>query len=305
MFEKGVEMMIKRSLWIVLCVLVFLALTTMVAWASGEGSPGGQGEDGTADVLWVALAPLLAIATSVERVLEMVWERWEKAGVRPNLAGEPDSSNLEYVMKKKLRSHWLGTLIAVIAIGLTNVRFFRMVGFDVLFSSPNLLLFNAGIGGIFDDFTVGTLIDWALTAGIIGWGGTELTHSIIEGLVKGRGLWKEMREVEAGQKSITDAKFFNDYIVPELEKRGVSVASLRQAIQILNQAGVPAGQFIGSMTTGKVDEFLGQLEAQPGTAEAGQSLRVLLEGVPPEKVMEVPNILNLLTPDLRRRFLGA
>ena len=297
--------MIRRSLWIVLGVLALLVLTVTVAWASGEGAPLGQDEEVTANVLWVALAPLIAIATSVERVLEMVWERWEKAGLRPNLAGEPDPSAPGYVMKKKLRSHWLGTVMAVVAVGLTNVRLFRLLGFDVLFSSPDLLLFNAGIGGILDDFTVGTLIDWVLTAGIIGWGGTELTHSLIEGLVKGRSLWKEMREVEAGQKSITDAKFFNDYIAPELEKRGVSVTSLRQAIQILNQVGVPVDEFVGSMTTGKVDKFLGQLEAQPETAEAGQALRTLLEGVPPEKAMEVPNILNLLTPELRQRFLGA
>jgi hypothetical protein len=34
-------------------------------------------------------------------------------------------------------------------------------------------------------------------------------------------------------------------------------------------------------------------------------LRALLEGVPPEKAVEIPNVLNLLTPDLRQRFLGA
>ena len=297
--------MVKRSLWIVLGVLALLALTTTVAWASGEGVPFGQDEEITADALWVTLAPLLAIATFIERVLEMVWERWEKAGLWPNPAGVSDPSAADYIMKKKLRSHWLGTAIAVVVIALTNVRLFRLLGFDVLFSSPDLVLFNAGIGGIFDDFTVGTLIDWLLTAAVIGWGGTELTHSLIEGLVKGRSLWKEMREVEAGQKSIVDAKFFNDYITPELEKRGVSVASLRQAIQTLNEVGVPVDQFIGSMTAGKVDEFLGQLEARTETAKGGQAVRALLEGVPPEKAVEVPNVLNLLTPELRRRFLGA
>ena len=204
-----------------------------------------------------------------------------------------------------MRSHWLGTLIAIVAIGLTNVRLFRLLGFDVLFSSADMVLFDAGIGGILDDFTVGTLIDWVLTATVIGWGGTELTHNIIEGLVKGRGLWKEMREVESGQKSIADAQFFNDYVAPQLEERGVSVAMLRQAFQTLDVVGVPVDQFIGSMTIGKADEFLGQLEAQTETAEAGQTLRALLEGVPPEKAVEVPNVLNLLTPELRQRFLGA
>ena len=297
--------MVKQSLWVVLGVLVLLALTTTVVWASGERAPGDQEEEPVSDVLWVTLAPLVAIATFIERVLEVIWERWEKTGLWPNRPGEADTSAPDYVMKKKARSHWVGTLIAVVATGLTNVRLFRLLGFDVLFSSPNLMLFDAGIGGIFDDFTVGTLIDWLMTAGIIGWGGTELTHSIVEGLVKGRSLWKEMREVEAGQRSITDARFFNDYIVPELEKRGVSVASLRQTIHTLKTVGVPVDQLVGSMTVGQVDEFLGQLEAQPATAEAGRAVRDLLEGVPPEKTVEIPDVLNLLTPELRKRFLGA
>ena len=294
----------KRRFWIGVAVLALLALTTTVAWAAGGGAPFGQ-EEVTADALWIALAPLVAIATVVERVLEVMWERWEKAGIWPHPAGVLDTSASDYVMKKKTGSHWLGTLIAVIAIGLTNVRLFRLLGFDVLFSNPSLMLFDAGIGGIFDDFTVGTLIDWVLTAGVIGWGGTELTHSVLEGLVKGRNLWKEMREVEAGRKSILDAKFFNDYVVPELEKRGVSAAMLSEAFQTLGKAGVSVDQFIGSMTAGKVDEFLGQLEAQPEMAGAGQAIRTLLEGVPPEKAMEVPNVLNLLTPEQRQRFLGV
>jgi len=310
--------MMKRSLWIILGVLALLALTTTVAWAGCHGTPhyvgglagaaeapSGQQDEGQADALWVTLAPLLAIATSIERVLEMIWERWEKTGTWPNPTGEPNHSAPDYVMKKKQRSHWLGTALAVGAVGLTNMRFFRLLGFEVLFSAPNLQLFDAGIGGILDDFTVGTLIDWLLTAGIIGWGGTELTHSIIEGLVKGRSLWKEMREVESGEKSIMDAQFFNDYVAPKLEKRGVSVAMLRQAFQTLNGIGVPVDQFIGSMATGTVDDFLDQLGAQAETAGASQAVRTLLEGVPPETAMEIPNVLNLLTPDLRQRFLGA
>jgi hypothetical protein len=257
------------------------------------------------DPLWVALAPLLAIATSVERILEVIWDRWEEPGVWPNRAGVPDTKSPEYVAQKRVRSHWLGTLIAFLVIGLTNVRFFRLLGIDVLFSSPNLELFNLGVGGILDHFTVGTLIDWVLTAGVIGWGGTELTHSIIEGLVKGRNLWKEMREVEAGRKSILDARFFNDYVAPELEKRGVSVASLRQAFQTLRTLGVSPDQLIGEMTTGQLDRFLAQLEADPQKAQAAQVVRTLLEGVPPERQAEIPNILNLLTPEQRRRFLGA
>lgn len=294
----------RRGIWIVLGVLMLLAITTTVAWASGDIAPPGQDEGVSADVLWVTLAPLIAIATFTERVLEVFWERWERAGLWPNPAGQ-DTSVAGYVPWKRVRSHWLGTLVAVIAIGLTNVRLFRLLGFDVLFSSPGLVLFNAGIGGILDDFTVGTLIDWVMTAGIVGWGGTELTHNVIEGLVKGRGLWKEMQNVEAGRQSILDAKFFNDYVAPELERRGVSVASLSHVVQTLEGLGVPVDEFIGSMTVGKADELLTRLEADPKRAEAGQALRAFLEGVPPEKAMEIPNVLNLLTPEQRKRFLGV
>jgi hypothetical protein len=296
--------MVKKSLWIVLGVVILLAITTSVAWASGEIAPLGQDEEVTTDVLWTTLAPLVAIATFVERALEVFWGRWEKKDLKPNPKGV-DKSDPDYILWKKASSQWLGTLIALVAIGLTNVRLFRLLGFDVLFSSPNLVLFNAGIGGIFDSFTVGTLIDWVLTAAVIGWGGTELTHNVIEGLVKGRSVWKETQEVAAGRKSIVDAKFFNDYISPELEKRGISVASLRQAIHTMKGFGVPVDDFISSMTIGKANEYLKELETDPKKTEAVQALRTFLEGVPPEKSVEIPNVLNLLTPEQRQRFLGA
>ena len=290
----------RRVFWIIVAVMGVLAITTTTAWAD-DGT--GTSTDISADALWVTLAPVIAIATATERILEMFWERWEKVGLRPNKNGVADTSSPDYILRKKSGSHWLGTLVAIVAVGLTNARFFRLLGLDVLFS--NMQLFQSSIGGIFDDFTIGTLVDWILTAGIVGWGGTELTHSVIEGLVKGRNLWGEMREVEAGRKSILDAKFFNDYIVPRLKDKGISVDSLRQTMQTLNAVGISPDQLIGSLTSGKVSEFLGSLEAKPETAAAGQSIRTLLEGVPPQQAAEIPNILNLLTHEQRQRFLGS
>jgi hypothetical protein len=292
--------MMKRAFRIAVGVLVLLALTSAVAWAA----PAAQEGEAAVDALWIALAPLVAIATFVERILEAFWERWEKVGLWPNRVGVPDVSSPDYVMKKKLGSHWLGTLLALVAVGLTNLRFFRLLGFDVL-CSQGPVLFDAGIGGIFDAFTVGTLIDWVLTAGVIGWGGTELTHSVIEGLVKGRNLWKEMREVKEGQKSILDVKFFNDYVTPQLERHGISVAALRQTFQTLSAAGVSVDTLIGEMTAGKADAFLTQLEERPNTQEAARAVRTLLEGVPPEQRAEIPHLLGLITREQRQRFLGA
>jgi hypothetical protein len=297
-------MMGRRIVRVVILVLMLLALTSPVALASnGDPPTDGTGTESTTDALVMVLAPIVAIATAVERVLEVFWDRWEKSGTWPHKAGVPDTKSPQYVSNKQVASQVLGTVFAFVAVGLTNARFFRLLGLDVLFS--NLMLFDINIGGIVDDFTVGTLVDWLMTSVVIGFGGTELTHSIIEGLVKGRNLWKEMREVEAGRKSILDAKFFNDYIAPELEKRGVSVATLRQAFQALESAGVSADQFISSMTIGKADEFLNQLEERPDAAQAAGAVRALLEGVPAEKALEVPNILSLLTPDQRERFLGV
>jgi len=295
--------MSKRIFRIAIMTLALLALTATVALADENGSPLGQMGDETTDALWATLAPIVAIATSTERILEMFWDRWERNGAWPNKNGVTDTSSSGYIMKKKTGSHWLGTLVALIAVGLTNARFFRLLGLEVLFS--DIPLFTSSIGGIFDEFTIGTLVDWALTAGIVGWGGTELTHSVIEGLVKGRNLWKEMQEVEEGRKSILDAKFFNNYIVPELKKHGISTDALRQTLQTLQAANVPVDQFISSMTTGKVDQFLNQLEAKPETAQAVKAVRTLLEGAPPERLMEFPNVLNLLTTEQRKRFLGA
>jgi hypothetical protein len=293
--------MSRRVFWIATAVIALLILTTSVALAA----PLNQEGEATADALWTTLAPLIAIATAIERILEAFWDRWEKAKLSPGLRRIADPESDDYIRKKKLWSHWLGTIMAIFAIGLTNVRFFHLLGFDVLFSSPDLILFDAGIGGILDDFTLGSLIDWLVTAGIIGWGGTELTHSVIEGLVKGRALWKEMREVQAGRQSITDARFFNDYVAPQLEELGIEVNTLRQAVSSLNQIGVPVDQFIGDMTAGKVTQFLGQLEGRPETAEAAQAVRTVLEGVPAEKQIEIPNVIGLLTKDQRERFLGG
>jgi len=113
--------------------------------------------------------------------------------------------------------------------------------------------------------------------------------------------------VQEGSKSIMDVEFISDYIVPKLEKRGIPVETVRQAFQTLNTVGVSPDQIISQMTIGKADEFLAELEASddPKKAEAALSARILLEGVPAEKKMEIPNVLGLLDSNQLKRFLGA
>jgi len=293
--------MCKRGLWVILAVLLLLMFTATVAWAA----PARQQDEGTGQsALWAALAPLIAIATSIERVMERFWERWEDKDTWPNKNGvslEERQSDV-YKQFKKDRVHWLGFGLAVVAIGLTNVRLFRLLGLDVLFSA-SVPLFDLGVGGVFDEFTPGTLIDWLGTAFVIGWGGTELTHSVITGLVRGRKLWEEMREVQRGEKSLLDVQFFQQEIAPQLEAQGVTVASLREAFTMLRQVGVSVDDLIANMTVGKAEEFLSGLEG-----EAGRTMLSLLQGTPEAKgpdPIQLGKVLDKLAPDLRQRFLGA
>lgn len=290
-----------RNLLVSLVMVFILALTVMPAWAA----PAAQGEeDITANALWGTLVPLLAMATAIERLLERFWERWEKARAWPNSKGVPSQERESRAHKefKKARGHWLGFGLAILAIALTNVRLFHQLGLDVLFSASTAL-FDLGIGGLFDDFTLGTLVDWFGTAFVIGWGGTELTHSVITGLVRGRGLWKEMQEVQQGQKSILQVEFFKDEIAPALEELGISVTALRQALKALNAAGVSVDELIAQMTVGKAEEFLSGADN-----DAARAMLTLLEGVPeagkPDAV-QIGWLLDWLAPESRQRFLGA
>ena len=189
------------------------------------------------------------------------------------------------------------------AIALTNVRLFRLLNLDVgLLLPAGQPLFNLGIGGIFDDFTVGTLIDWVMTAVIVGWSGTELTHSILVGLVKSRQLWEETQAVQAGQKSLLDVQFVKDIIGPELDKMGLSLTSLRTAFTALDKIGVKPDQIIVNMVTGKAEEFLQE------QGKAGQALLNLLEGdvtSPGCDPVDLGKLLDKIAPDARKQFLGA
>lgn len=295
----------RKGLGIILGVVLLLALTTTVAWAAPLQQDGGEM---TTDTLWVTLAPLIAIATSIERVLEGFWDRYERKDAWPNKGGVANTDSSVYRTFKRERTHLLGFGLSLIAIALTNVRLFHLLGCDVLFCDPRLQLFDLDVGGIFDSFTVGTLIDWLATGFVIGWGGTELTHSLIEGLVKGRNLWKEMQAVREGERALNETRLFNETIVPISEQLGIPATTLRQVFETLDTAGVSVDQFIAEMATGKVEQLLATLEAKPQTQEAAGAVRALLEGTPaarPARPVQIGRVLDKLSPELRQRLYGA
>ena len=286
----------KRWMMVLVWVSILLAASTAIALAQDGSSSAEQ------SALWTMLAPIVAIATSTERILEMFWNRYEKAGVWPNKAGVADPKRSEYVFSKTQRSYWLGTAIAFIAVGLSNARFFRLLGLEVLFA--NTELFHLAIGGIFDHFTVGSAIDWALTAGVIGWGGTELVHNIIEGLVKGRNLWKETQQVRAGERQFTETQLFYDYALPQLERLGIPAATFFQIVSWLREANIPLDTFISATLNQQQDAFFAQLEASPTGSRAAEALRNLLEreAIAPESLIQIPSLLKTFAPQMAERL---
>ncbi len=254
--------------------------------------------------LWIILAPVVAIATMTERVLEVYWNRFEQRGLWPNREGVECTDDEAYILHKQQISHWLGTALAAILVGLTNVRFFRLLGLEVLFT--DLLLFDLGIGGIFDAFTLGTLIDWILTAAVIGWGGTELVHQIIEGLTKGRRLWKETQQVREGEKNLLETELFYDYILPQLEDLGIEPGKLYQIIGLLREAGVPLDDLINAAATDAMDNFYAKLQATPEGARIAEAMHNVMEsqGIEPQNLVQLPGILNPLSPQACEQLLG-
>ncbi|MGC9356313.1 MAG: hypothetical protein ACP5GX_00505 [Anaerolineae bacterium] len=280
--------------------LATLLILTCGAVLAQEGTPTLQEQDS----LWQILAPITAIATTVERALEVYWNRSEKKGLWPHKEGVPCPKEEDYVLHKQQMSHWLGTALAMIFVGLTNVRFFRLLGLEVLFAE--IQLFDLDVGGILNDFTVGTLIDWILTAGVIGWGGTELVHQIIEALVKGRHLWRETKEVRAGEKNLLETELFYVYILPQLEELGISSGTLYRLIGLLRQAGVPLDDLVNAAARDSTDAFVEQLKATPEGAKIAEAIENLMEseGIDPKNLVQLPGLLNPLSPEVCKQLLG-
>lgn len=290
----------KRWLAFLTWLMVFLVLSTGVALAQDTTV------DPTQDSLWTMMAPIIAIATMAERVLEIYWGRYEQQDVWPNKAGVPDTKDKDYVFHKQQRSQWLGTVFAFLVVGITNARFFRILGLDILFSG--VMLFSVpALGGIFTDFTIGTVIDWFLTAGIIGWGGTELIHNIIEVLVKGRGLWKETQQVRSGEKQLMETQLFYDYIMPQIENMGLKAETFYQITGILRAANIPFEKLASAAAANTMDAFFAELESTAQGAVFSKALHSLMEkeDVSPETLIQVPNMLALFDTDIYQRLMES
>ena len=236
---------------------------------------------------WDVLALMAAIALLTERVVETFWDRWEQPGIWPNERGVPDPTDPDYRRLKKVRSQWLGTGIALFITGLTNVRFFRGLGIGVLFSD------------------MGTLVDWIATSGIIGWGGAELAHSLIEGMLDARSLLKERRESHASRRSVQDMELLHTHILPQLSAAGISSERVRRVLLALRRLGGSEEVLIDHLAAGDLEGALRRLRTGPEQEQTLRELRSLLEGLTPEQRRRLGEVLEVLTPAQRERLFGS
>lgn len=283
-----------------IAALLLLAFTTAVAWAAAPGQDGPL----TRSSPWTTLILLAAVAAFTERVLEVIWDRWEQAGSWPNLAGVVDPSDPAYKQTKRARSHWLGTAIALLVTGLSGVRLFHGMGIDVLFSSGPLL-FDLDAGGVFDRFTLGTLVDWLLTSGVIGWGGTELMHSLLEGMFDARALLRERQAVQISRRSVQDAELLRTFIVPRFEQIGIPLSRATRIVSGLAAAGIPFQSLIDHLAEGDVNGLLREVHSRLGTAASVREWQELLQGMSPAQMSELAETLAALPLEQRERLFGS
>ena len=261
-------------------------LLSITAAAAMQAAPFGQGETASGESAWAILALVAAIALLTERVVEAIWDRWEQPGTWPNERGVPDPTDPGYKQLKKARSHWLGTGIALLITGLTNVRFFRGLGIEVLFSN------------------LGSLIDWIATSGIIGWGGAELAHSLIEGMLDARILLKERRESHASRRSVQDMELLRTHLMPQLAAAGISFETAREILLTLRRLGGSEEVLIDHLTAGDAEGALRRIRPRFGQEEALRKLRSLLQDLAPEQQRRLGEVLEVLTPAQRERLFG-
>lgn len=198
---------------IVVALVLTLALTGCAVGGMGESDQQTEEPDDTPSSEPIdpaqALAPVVVLAIFIERVLEVMWDNYESGnhilmaifGIKwiakdakkgywqarkdkdmvtahiqeiKKITTDKETPAYKFYEKgKRLRTHWAGTVIAIVLCFLTGYALFSSLGMKV----PN-----------------GPVADVLLTALMIGWGGTEFTHNVVDALVKGRSLWQQEKE---------------------------------------------------------------------------------------------------------------
>lgn len=191
------------------------------------------------------LAPILVLATVVERVMEAVWGAWEHLKIlavetliknghnqaeKDKLARDPDYvrklvlDNTSYKERKRVLTLVAGSIAGVILSVVTGVRFFAMTFAVLQIPQPLISVRTIDLVPVFD----------ILITGLIVGAGSQPVHALINWVSFAQSAQKELIELRKGERTLSDAHILNDVLVT----LGVPQDAITDVLKLMDQNGV-------------------------------------------------------------------
>jgi hypothetical protein len=191
------------------------------------------------------LAPMLVLATVVERVLEVLWTWWEGVAVKAKetliergddqaekdkLARDPDYvrklllDNPTYKESKRLLTLVAGSLLGMFLAVVTGVRFFQMTFAALQMPQPSVYAGTHDIIPLFD----------VLITGLILGAGSQPAHAIINWVQFAQSVQKELQGLRQGDLTLQDSQILNQI----LANLGLPQDTIASVMKLMLQHGV-------------------------------------------------------------------
>lgn len=191
------------------------------------------------------LAPILVLATLVERIMEVLWDWSERLMVAAREAMIRNGDNQDekdklrrdpgYVRKLLLESdaYRNGKRVATFVVGsvmgvglgiFTGVRFFQLTFAVLQVAQPALMLGN---------LDVVLLSDIIITGMVIG-AGSQPAHAIINWIYFAQSVQKELVGLRRGERRLTESQILKD----TLATLGIPPETLSEVMRLMAQNGV-------------------------------------------------------------------
>jgi len=191
------------------------------------------------------LAPLLVLATLVERIMEVIWNWSERLMVaareaairhgddqeeKDKLKRDPDYARKQlldseaYIEGKRVTTFIVGSLLGVVLSIFTGVRFFQLTFAVLQVGQPALML------GRIDLVLVSDMI---LTGMVIG-AGSQPAHAIINWIYFAQSVQRELVGLRQGERKLNEALNLKE----TLATLGIPPEALGEVMRLMAQNGV-------------------------------------------------------------------
>jgi hypothetical protein len=191
------------------------------------------------------LAPILVLATVVERVMEAVWDLWERAKVlalemvikhgnnqaeKEKLARDPDYvrklllDDSGYKERKRTLTLVFGSLAGVILSIFTGTHFFEMTFAVLQIPQPFITVRTLDLVPIVD----------VLITGLIIGAGSQPAHAIINWIYYAQSVQKEVADLRKGDLALSNSRILNEI----LATLGVQPESVLAVLKLMEQYNV-------------------------------------------------------------------